>query len=385
ASTAPNLGLNLAGMPARALGVRIAIGSPNPAALGNLPVMGNTTMAPMVGDTTLTASTDWSRQTGPNLIDSTKGDSVYVTQLAVQGTAPARYLSLAKSYTRSMLTQIAAMASTLPATGSAAFTTPSAGGTIALNFHKSAFDALRPSVNPNALSALSLLAVQSAPAIMAHGPYAFPGPDLIRYVTGGPGGPGTMDVDFGSIAYISPFPTAWDVFGVGEWVYAVPYTLTGATPGQGPAFNVHVGSATSFGSAPVAPQLSPIRMPMVNGSANAFMNQTGIGTAPMLSWMAPATGTPTGYRINVLELVSAGGGTRAQSSGDIITKNTSIQLPPGLLMSGPTYVFRIQALMQGTLDPSLRPLRTALPFVRADALTGMMTPRPARRHRPRQS
>ena len=176
------------------------------------------------------------------------------------------------------------------------------------------------------------------------------------------------DQDFGTLQYNDPFPSTWTRAETicEEAVVPIPIPNSSATA----TFALVDGEALAPSSSPLAPIVSPVGSPTVN-SASLFTAATLNTTTPALSWSAPATGMPYGYRVSVYAQVTVGNFSSYEPVGVFYTSQTSIALPP--LSSGNTYVLVIAALVDGAANVQTGPFRSALPTGFASVVSAPIT------------
>jgi hypothetical protein len=94
-----------------------------------------------------------------------------------------------------------------------------------------------------------------------------------------------------------------------------------------------------------------------------------------VSWLAPSFGSPTHYRVTVLELYvsTSGNRTRSRIVATVVVPATTLQvrLPPGVLVPGTSYSLRVGAAEAtgGAFSPASSPWYDALELHDAEALT----------------
>ena len=101
---------------------------------------------------------------------------------------------------------------------------------------------------------------------------------------------------------------------------------------------------------------------------------SGVGKTPKLSWTAPTLGTASRYYVFVDLVSSQGGSSALDHFATIETTDTQATIPPGLLQTGQTYVFEIEARAAAGLDLSATPNAYALPEGYGTVTTTMVTP-----------
>lgn len=189
-------------------------------------------------------------------------------------------------------------------------------------------------------------------------------PELLSY---SPSGGSDIDTD---LSYGNPFPAAWPTVFLASYSAAVPYMAPRAA-GPGLLY-ASVSSIYATLPSPATVLVSPVLQPKVNGR-DAFMDQTGVGLNPTLTWLPPSIGTAAGYRILVYRVYADNAGaSRTQAIAQIHTAQPILTVPPTLLETGGTYIFRIIALTRPAVDFSKAPLRDKFPSGYAEILTGTL-------------
>ncbi|HYG97567.1 MAG TPA: fibronectin type III domain-containing protein, partial [Terriglobales bacterium] len=179
------------------------------------------------------------------------------------------------------------------------------------------------------------------------------------------------DQEFGTVQYGDPFPASWQrVFSLCQQA-AVDLPLPGSS--QTAKFVVTNGMATSVPNTPVAPLISPVQGPQING-ADFFANTTIGSTSVSLSWKAPALGSAYGYTVQISTPTKLPTGDLAYISvATLGTAKTSVTVPPGILAPGRSYVFVITARSDARANMETSPNRSALPTASADIVSGLVT------------
>jgi hypothetical protein len=128
---------------------------------------------------------------------------------------------------------------------------------------------------------------------------------------------------------------------------------------------------------PVAPLISPVLNPNING-ASLFTANTFNSTPVTLSWAKPAIGSPYGYYVEILHqapfVVTNPDGTVTPvyiAYTKLGTAQTSLTLP--MPLASGTYFFHITAVADGRANMETSPLRSALPTATADVISAAIT------------
>ncbi len=169
--------------------------------------------------------------------------------------------------------------------------------------------------------------------------------------------PVLTDQNLGTLQYGDPFPSAWtrSLSLCQEGSVLIP--VSGALTAYVPFFYVD-GAAVVPSNSPIAPVVSQVQNPTVNG-VNAFTVATLNSTSVTLNWSAPAAGAPYGYLIIPFTVTPITNGVLFASAGTFGTAKTSVTLPP--LTAGQTYIFVIVAVADGKANMESSPNRSMLP------------------------
>jgi hypothetical protein len=194
-----------------------------------------------------------------------------------------------------------------------------------------------------------------AASVSAH-PYTLarevmPPSELLYLPVGAP----RQDTVTGPLAYGRPgFPGAYEV-ALAELSAQVPAYAPGASePAYIQALLRREAAVTA--TVATAPALGPVAWVRHEDWSSAFAPRTGVGLRPLLRWGAPAVGVPSAYVVRVHRLENDAGMTRHTVVGQVVTAATSVQLPPGFLEFGGTYVATVSARM-GNGNLVTEPLR----------------------------
>jgi hypothetical protein len=143
-----------------------------------------------------------------------------------------------------------------------------------------------------------------------------------------------------TIDYDNPFPSSWPK------VYEIWVLVPAGGPGNF-ANNYSSYRTTTF-PASFTPQIGPVRNPTING-AN-LQNPPAIAnpdTPVTLSWLPPTGPAPNMYEVGVYALATNGTNTNEivmdTTVAFLVTPQTSVTIPAGLLEAGNTYYLTIGA------------------------------------------
>jgi hypothetical protein len=268
-----------------------------------------------------------------NLIDGSKGDLLYVTQLVTRDAGGAPYTSIGKVFTPPPFSMQDGQPTTL--TGSFSDVPQK---TLSVDWKRSAFGALAKDVHPSAAlfdSSFSLVAEYGGTSrITATIP-----PALLSF-----SGDSETVTDFaGELSYGNPFPSAWGLVATASASFSLSVMLPGADASK--LLTGEVYCSTLLGdksSLTLLPGLGPVEDILVNGKPTADW-LTGAGLAPTVSWSPPAMGTAARYRVVLRRLDPNAPNAGTSFVGSFSTAETSIALPEGLLGAGNYYYIRVFA------------------------------------------
>jgi len=240
--------------------------------------------------------------------------------------------------------------------------------------------------NPNARSlcpqARCFVAILGQPGRAEDGFYSANADPLVVYVPDG------TDFETGAMSYGTPEGIATGSWGL---LFDVRYTA-GFFPAPLPGSTGLGGGLRAFGffngiewttspekgaAGPVVPPVSMVRSPKIGGE-DLFANRPGVGLTPTLEWTAPAVGQVSFYRIDVTGLEVVSNRTVGRSLASIVTRNTSLSLPPGILEEGVPFVVTIGAVVSTSeLGQSLMaeaPFKNGIDRANATLSSGVLTP-----------
>ncbi|NBD08454.1 MULTISPECIES: ABC transporter substrate-binding protein [Corallococcus] len=337
----------------------------NPGAFGYVDSIA--TGRPLVGATSLSGlSFNYANMLNPVLLDSGRGDVFSLAQMRWQTSANGVPYRAMHKVLDTSVTQVEGQ----PVTVSGTFTQPVATGTFSVDWRRSAFDAMRTQVNPDAVSTYNEIWMSARPAALGAALASISGPPLLVKLN-----PDTLRTDIvtGSMTYNNPLPATWQKVALVAAGFTKSYALGTATP-YTMGVDIRVDQeASAFTAAPVQPLVGPVQAPQVN-TRGAFQNLTGVGTDASLRWSKPLVGTATNYVVNIYRLGVSNGSTTVTRVAVLHTDLQSVYLPPDVLQAGQTYFAEIQSWYQPGSDLAASPFKRSLPRGRASVLTGMFSP-----------
>jgi hypothetical protein len=330
----------------------------------NLPGVTN---PPSLGSASLSAFTMEFVQAGFPLLNATKGDQGYLTQLTSRSASGQTYRALGKVFNLPATT----MADGATTAVSGGFLDIPQASTLHLAWKRSAFAAMTASVNPNATVVQTECGLWLSPLGTSVGipSDAF---QLFTYDSGDVNA--ATDLDLGDLPYGNPLPAAWTPIVETYFTWSVSYMAPGAgTPVHLLRSAYTATTALPTATAPLTPLLSPVQNPRINGKS-LFQNQVGVGTAPTIAWDAPATGAPTGYVVSLYPLVNNSGASAFQGRFTFRTAARSFTVPPSVMAAGSTYVVVISAIRNPGYSYASNPFQTAFPYGTAPIASAIVAP-----------
>ncbi|WP_342378373.1 ABC transporter substrate-binding protein [Myxococcus stipitatus] len=322
---------------------------------------------PLTGATSVSAmSFSYADMTNPKLLNSSLGDVFSLAQLRSQTTVNGVPYRAMHKVLNANVTLVPGQSTTINGT----FTQPAATGTFAVDWRRSAFEALRTQVNPSAVSEYNEILMSARPASLSTAVASISGPPFLLRLN-----PDAQQTDLitGTMTYNNPLPATWPKVASAVASFTKSYALGTATPYL-MSVDIRIDQdASAFTAAPVEPLIGPVQAPMVN-TRGAFQNLTGVGLDASLRWSKPLVGTATNYVVNIFRLGTSNGATTATRVAMLHTDLQSVYLPPNVLQAGQTYFAEIQSWYQPGSDLAQSPFKRSLPRARASVLTGTFSP-----------
>ena len=315
------------------------------------------------GVTTLDEQLPWAAP----LLDSSRGDRMYLTQLVTTPALPGLPIQVAqRSLGPLSVTQVDGAEMEIEGD----LQVPATSGSLRPVISGSAFAGLESGMNPSAIPDSSYFYLDVHPSGTTLG-WVANTPDLVAL--DGTGNPIRSDVDLGNIAFGNPFPATWGTFYDYAHYVWVDYTAAGAVNSTGANAILEVQDATVPTAAqPISPAVGPVGSPLVEG-ISLFSDQTVSTTSPTISWTAPALGSATGYEVDIYSLYVIGVDSTFDLVGTLLTASTSAQIPPGVLQDGASYFFCITAVAEPGQSFATAPFRHSFPRGAAQTLSGVIT------------
>lgn len=351
AVTGVTLGFTMTGLDAWAAGdVLTAFG----ANIGFYQNLSFTSGGPQNSATTLSGTAPWFGYQ----VDAAKSDALQIVQLGVHTTVNAlSYLSLDRVYDVPAFT----MTNNAMQPVAGAFVTPPPA-TLTLDVNVNSFNQFATVANPS-VTAKTI----AGTAYAAASAEVIPSPSLISFARDSAA---VSALDFGALSYGDPFPAAWQRYVKIQEAFSVPYTWNNVT-GSLNAQMTRVMTKAEAEAHPIDAKLGPPRNPKLDG-VDGF-TAANISPVPVVSWDAPALGTPTDYELVIYEVQISGTTLKFISTLRLATKQTSVRVPAGYLLGQRQYVFVIRARSRDGADLYTTPLRSGASVSTAETLTALVT------------
>lgn len=321
------------------------------------------------------------------LVDATKGDQYYLTQLhdKTSATGAHPYRAVTKAYSSTTLHMTDGSDSSIA--GAMLAVTPVAVPD--LKFNNSAFLAQKAAINPAATSAGQTVTLFAEKDFATYGHYMTP-PSLL---TASLDGSATGDVDLGAVLYGNPFPASWQTGVQIESTFKLAYHLPGETkPAIFSSVSRSILPLESVDLSSIGPSLQPVTNLQIAGK-DGFTDQVNVGASPTISWTAPAGGqAPNDYLVSIYELSLDGSATTigyalSPELQDLVitTTATSYKIPAVFLTAATAtathwYFVTVDAVYnkQGAtaLDLDVSPLRYGNTFLEIETVSNKFTSGP---------
>jgi hypothetical protein len=317
------------------------------------------------GETSFTGTFPYSG----SLSVGSEGDQYYVFQLITQSVSGYPFTGLGRYVAPPKFTQ--AQGSDTPINGR--LKTITQNHTFEANINGADLAAQALAANPKATLIDTGVYLDVYPGSLAKGENTST-PDVVAYNFGTGQSFITTNGDLGPVRYGNPFPSAWPLWDLYQWLVVTRYTAPGATNGTGIATDAYGNNPklpTSI--SPIKPLVGAVHRPSINHK-NFFADRTGVGTTPTLRWSPPSVGKATYYDVRVWQLSNNGGNTVKTLIAGLRTQRTSLLIPKGLMSKGPGYVFDILALYTPGVNFSKTPFMYGPTLGRTHVISGMMQP-----------
>jgi hypothetical protein len=126
---------------------------------------------------------------------------------------------------------------------------------------------------------------------------------------------------------------------------------------------------------PIRPEVSPVQNLRIAGQ-DAFGSPTATGLVPTITWDPPSLGSPSAYRVAVWSArpcINGYSGWSCPPAATIVTTETSVVMPPGVLAAGGQYQVLVTAEVS-PVDVTAKPFRHGPRLASADAVSNLATP-----------
>jgi len=342
------------------------------------------------GETQFNATTDYGllaqRGLQPLLVDASRGDRTYLTQLTLRDAGPwvdgngtviqqNTYRAVDSACGPLTATVADGQSSTLTGTFSTVAQQSLPLSWLIKESTAASFGGFRAAVSPVASTTDHTFGLFALPS----GVHDFAGaraPRLLQMVLPDLASSPQRDQQL-TLRYGNPFPAGWTAVADASTVFRVPVTVPrvggGNTTANVTARLVATDRLSAFPTTPLRPQISPITNALIEGT-DFQSSQTLVNTTPLVHWNAPAIGVPTYYAV-VLRKLSAGptGGATQQVVARLVTRANLLWVPPGILEAGSHYVVQIRAVIKGAYSVETAPHGGGFPVHSAEAVSGLLS------------
>jgi|GEM_PF-2183695 len=279
----------------------------------------------------------------PVLLDASRGDRLYFNAFIERNNASFTYAALERSFTPAPVTMGPFIETDLRGVF---METPQK--TLTFEWWRSRFEAYQTQVHPQSTATNSQFVSISPTAWGSDGWYGFSGDLMYSY-----GNAGITDIH-ASITYGNPFPFSWGEVLTVTHDFRLDVRLPGTTIGSLSDGMNDTRLVRNAIRGPFAPRISPAQNVTVDG-ANAQQARTLGSITPRIAWKAPLVGTPSAYRVRISRLYVEGTRTRVSHVAYLSTRETSVDVLPGILQPGQNYIFTVISYLTPGIDLSTHP------------------------------
>jgi hypothetical protein len=177
-----------------------------------------------------------------------------------------------------------------------------------------------------------------------------------------------------TLSHGTAYPTNWEPTAdfVLSYGISIPNHDGSRTTLSEERFEVGVPTST-LASRPIQPVISLPRNLQVDGQP-AFPSRILGSATPLLTWEAPALGKPSRYMLWIHRLNPA-----PRTTTTIVARihldadQRSLRIPPGVFLSGETYLLRFMVSSEEGPPGVMAPRRFTLPYASAQTVSGLLT------------
>lgn len=303
----------------------------------------------------------------PWLVSTSAGDDAYfVLQQAATATGVS-YLTPAAVANVSSLNLTTNTTNSVGTSGSkVAMTAVAASDNVNVSsWPRGTWDTLKTAVNASATARYQYLTVEAQPGGLGRGLIG-PNPVVLDLFS-----TATTTVSPGTMSFGNPYPTGWELYGSASAVFQVSFTQGAGTAATYSPSIFMMKPKASFSGA-VTPLVSPVRNAKIDGKALTSAQTGGDPDNTVISWEEPTTGPTHFYEVYLYSLKVASGATQITNEARIITTQTSVTIPPALLLTG-SYFFTIRAFHSPGSDVKSKPEVRGSTFGWADFVSSKVT------------
>ena len=275
------------------------------------------------------------------LVDASRGDRLYVNHFTNRDAGTFSYTTIDRFFTPAPVTMSPTVSTDLSGTFQEA-----PQYTASFEWWRSRFEVYQVQVHPQSRPSTQWLSISPTPW-SSDSWYGYSG-DLMYASTSG-----ITDL-VADVTYGNPYPFSWGAVASVSHGFTTPTRLPGTTSGGVTAGLYDTRRLSAATAGPIAPRITPPWDLAVDGS-NAQQERTLGSLTPRISWKAPLVGTPSAYRVRISRLYVSGTRTFTSIVGTFHTRETSVDVPPGVLQLGQKYAITVYAYLTPGLSFAEQP------------------------------
>jgi hypothetical protein len=177
------------------------------------------------------------------------------------------------------------------------------------------------------------------------------------------------------LTYGNPFPSTWGVVGTTRYSYRVVASVAGSATQYTLSGSIGTSDVlTNLVAGPLLPRVTPPRSLSIDGIAASVQREVG-AVSPVISWLPPAVGSPTAYRLTLYRFAPGKTSATAHARFYLPGSATQVRLPAGTLAPSSIHYLRLAAVDAPNYDVEREPFGSAerLPYADADTISSLFT------------
>ncbi len=302
----------------------------------------------------------YSTQLFTPMIDSTKGDTVTITQM--ESNSAGEYRTIGAG-TGSSVAMVSAQANTT----TVALMSPPSSST-PLDISVPSFSMYSADFTPGTTPTLNIEFTTGPKPVHERGS------DGLAFVWGSYPQAGSTATPPNPLSYPNPFPASWGTTVLIQYGGSVSRLMSGASEARRYFSGITTTLPIQALASPVGAAISPPKDVQLNGMPFSMM-QNAVTRTPTLTWAAPTLGTVSRYLVRVEQLQLSSGRTTSRVAGTfyLLPTDTSFTLPTNVLLTGQSYVVTLSAYKLSTnIERDLSDFR--FPISSATVVSGIVRP-----------